>query len=283
MKNFWTFKPLVFAIVMSLIGFCTEKAQAQLIDTIYKKDSTILYVTILRNKDNTIKYRYAGQANDSIFEMPQSDVDKITMYTGTTYYYSKKAKDKAKEEEKAATQHLKREKIKFELPKIYSPIYVDATVSLYLGLFSDVNGGYRFNEKHALGVSYIKWDKASACCSTYASGIGLQWRNTPKKTMLYKAELGYILNANYGDDGPYQAIYNYKKSKKVYQRVSAAYRFGFGSIGLVFALAVGQINDNFETSTKKYIRSSTFSVPRLSVNYGLAFPKFNNTKSYKKT
>jgi hypothetical protein len=275
---------LFLSLIVILSCFFTE-AQAQLIDTIYKKDSTVLYVTILRNKDNKIKYRYAGQANDSIFEMLQSDVDKITMYTGTTYYYSEKAKEKAKKEEKekAATEHLKRAKIKVDLPKIYSPIYVDATLSLYLGLFSDVNGGYRFNEKNALGISYIKWDKASQCCSTYASGIGLQWRNTPKKSILYKAELGYILNASYGDDGPYTATYNYKKSNKVYQRVSAAYRFGFGSVGLVFALAVGQINDNFETSTKKYIRSSTFSVPRLSVNYGLAFPRFSNTKSYKKT
>ena len=243
---------------MSLCLICLfgKKGEAQITDRIIKKDTTELNGIVLKTKGDKITYRIYAQLNGPIFSIPKSEVDKIILRNGSITYFSARARDS----------------VESEIP--FSPIYFDASVVLGLDYLADINVGYRFNEKHAIGASGIAWGRGMIN-SVEANGIGLQWRYTPTKRTLLKLELGYIINADYADDASsYNAAYSHKESNKIYQRFSIAKRFGVGTWGITFALAAGQVNRNYELNTYKYLRSSTFDVTSVVLNLGLAIPRF---------
>ena len=245
-------------ILMSFCLIClfSEKGIAQITDRIIKKDSTELNVIVLKTKSDKITYRMYGQFNGPFFSIPKSEVDKIILRRGSITYFSARERDSV--ESKAP----------------FVPIYFDTSVGLGLGYLADINVGYRFNEKHAIGVSCITWGRGWTNM-VKANGIGVQWRYTPTRKTLLKFELGYIINAHYADDASsYNASYSHKESNKIYQRFSYVKRFGAGICGVSFALATSQVNRNYEVNTYKYLRSSTFDVTSFVLNLGLAIPRF---------
>jgi hypothetical protein len=241
---------LVFCLIAIVLCFYRTEAQVQIIDRIFKTDSTVYSVLIKKIKKDSVTYQYYGQTHDSIFSIPKSEVAKIIFKNGTSHYYSEKEKDRIEVESS-------------------SFFYFDASAGIGLGVFLDASAGYRITQKHAIGVSVATWNELSICCAHEAKGFGLQWRFTPTRTSLIKLELGYVRSALYGDDGPYFAVYNHQKSNKRYQRVSVARRFDLFSLGLTLAETGGQINDNFDYNTKKLLNTSVFTVGCLVLHIGL--------------
>lgn len=88
----------------------------------------------------------------------------------------------------------------------FKKVYVDGE----LGLISlgdswfpfgatDLSLGYRISPQLAMGASIIGWVKPSDCCSSGASGTGIQLRYTPSASrLMLKAETGYLLGTSYG-------------------------------------------------------------------------------------
>ncbi len=260
MKKSLNFKSVLKFILFHFMCLCGQNAYSQDVDKIFTKDSTTLHVLIQKIRSDFVYFKHYNQTSDDISSMHLSNVYKITLKNGKTQHYAIVAKDS-----------------NLQIP--FFPVYVDASLGLGFGLFADVNLGYRINEKNAIGASLMAWTEPSACCAHSAEGFGVQWRITPNRKILYKLELGYINKANYGDDGPYNAVYNHKKSNKFYQRLTAARRFSVFQIGLTVAIAGGQKNDNFDSITRKLLRTSVFSVNSLVLSLGIATPRFVKRKN----
>lgn len=138
---------------------------------------------------------------------------------------------------------------------------------------ADINAGIALKNNIGFGLSYIGWNALSSCCATNASGVGVQLRIKSHKRLIFKIELGYILNAYYGDDGPYRFEYNYEKSNKLYFRLSPTLRFGNFTTGLTWVSTKGQINDNFDYKSGAFIGKQPFTVSSLSLAIGFTIPK----------
>jgi hypothetical protein len=202
---------------MFYLCFCCIEAQAQFTDRIVKKDSTELYVMVEATEGDSITYRFYGQPQDSIYALPKSAINKIVLRNGGGVYRPKTILHNANGIVKP--------------PKI-SSIYVDAAAGLTLELagMADLSVGYRFNEKQAIGISYI----AMSNYSIDAMGVGAQWRFTPQRKSLFKLELGVITSADSIDrSGPEIYTYQPKNASNLYLRVGLAVKVtSFFSLGI---------------------------------------------------
>jgi hypothetical protein len=259
--------PILKLIVIALICLCGQHTEAQT-NRILTKDSTMLYVLIKYTTEDSIFFKYYGQHSDSISGMPLSNVHKIFKKNGSVDNSFANANDP---------------KPKLKLDSVFAkmgfiPIYFDASVGFGKGAFKEYSVGIRLNRYNAIGISRMYWNALSSCCFTDADGIGVQWRFTPNKKIFTKLEVGHIKAAHYGDDGPYRAIYNYEKSNKIYQRLTVARSFSILTVGLTVVRGVGQVNDNFDYQTQKYLRSLTFRVNVIALSLGVALPPFYESR-----
>jgi hypothetical protein len=166
----------------------------------------------------------------------------------------------------------------------YFRFYLDAELGLLtqggdgfspLGI-SSISTGYRINRHIAVGMGLRTWFKPSSCCATGASGIGFQLRYSPvNQPFLVKVETGYVLSAEYADDGSYLSKYNPNKSDKSYLSFSIAARFAkICTIGLAYAHTTNQVNENFKYNSTELLSTSKFGVSAISLVFGITFPKF---------
>lgn len=167
----------------------------------------------------------------------------------------------------------------------FKKVYVDGE----LGLISlgdgnwaplgeiDLSLGYRISPQLAMGASIIGWVKPSDCCSSGASGTGLQLRYTPSASrLMLKAETGYLLRTVYYSDLEYPAQKNTSRSNKFYFRASADLRFRRFKTGLTFATADHQVFDYFDDMNQLTF-TDIFNIRAISWHIGFAFPGYQIT------
>lgn len=257
-KNVY-FKTGYLILLFILTNILSLNAQVDIVDKIYTKDGQILRVIIGNSNDSVYKYRFYGQKNDSVYTIAKANIDSIMLKSGIW---------------------VNKQKLKLPKPPRTTP-YLDielGTLTLGgdgLGILgvADVGVGVALKNNVGFGVSYIGWHAASSCCATNASGVGAQLRVKSNKWFMLKLDVGGVLKAYYGDDGPYRFEYNYKKSGKVFFRISPTFRLGNFTTGLTLVSTNGQINDNYEYDTGKFIGEAKFSVASLSLALGLTFPR----------
>jgi hypothetical protein len=197
-------------LLISYLCFLSLKTEAQALDRMIKKDSTEMFVIVQDTDGDSISYRYYGQPKDSLYTIAKSAVSKIVLKNGGGIYYPKPVLYNADGTVKLSKR---------------SRIYVDATAGFTLRLsgLADVNIGYRFDERQAIGLSRI----GMGISHTSASGLGIQYRFTPSRQSLFKLELGVITGASsFDESGPEIYTYSRKASSNAYVRIGAAVRFG---------------------------------------------------------
>jgi hypothetical protein len=215
---------VIRSLAISYLCILSLKTEAQTMDRVVKKDSTEMFVFLESTVGDNISYRYYGQPKDSIYALSKSLVYKIILRDNRGEYYPKPIKYNADGSVK---------------PPKTSGVYLDAEAGLGIipdagfSALADVNIGYKFNEKRAVGVSLIMMDNYAI----NASGVGLQYRSTPQRTSLFKLELGVITRASSVNRSG-TSIYTYqpKNAVDVYLRIGAAFRFAS-----VFTLGINYI------------------------------------------
>lgn len=228
-------------------------------DRIIKKDSIEWYVMVISKADDSITYRLYGQPVDSVYTIAKSAVQKIILRDGGGNYYPKPVEYNADGTEKLSKS---------------SRIYVDAALGLWLSdetyALADLNIGYRFSEKQAIGLSRI----AMSDYSIEASGVGLQYRFTPQRQSLFKLELGYITSASSIDrSGPEIYTHLPQNSSNIYFRLGAAVRFSIFTLGINY---VGSSPIMFQISNGQNGRTGKIwsgNMGFLCPQVGIALPK----------
>jgi hypothetical protein len=250
---------VITSLSIIYLFLCCTKGHAQAMDRIVRKDSTEWHVMVISTEDDSITYRLYGQPKDSVYAIAKSAVQKIIRRDGGRTYYPKPVVYNADGTEKLSKS---------------ARIYVDAAAGFWLndriyGL-ADLNIGYRFSEKQAIGLSGI----AMSDYSIEASGVGVQYRFTPQRKSLFKLELGYITSASSIDrSGPEIYTHLPQNSSNIYFRLGAAVRFSIFTLGINYVGAgpiMFQINNGQNVPTgRSWSGNMGFLCPQL----GIALPK----------
>jgi hypothetical protein len=249
---------VIYSFLIIYLCLCGTKGQAQVIDRIVKKDSTELWVTIVSTADDSITYRLYGQPKDSVYSIAKSAVQKVILRNGAGNYYPKLGVYNTRGTVKQSK---------------FSPIYVDAAAGAWFTnhgtwALADLNIGYRFNEKVAIGLSRI----AMSNYSISASGIGIQCRFTPERNNFFKLEFGYITNAGSIDRSGLE-VYTYlpQNSSNIYFRMGAAVRIYIFTLGINYVNSGSisfQVSNTPNGSTRTWSGNMGFLCPQL----GIALP-----------
>ena len=257
---FYIKKTSVIALLSIIyLCFCSQKGQAQAMDRIVRKDSTEWHVMVISKGDDSITYRLYGQPVDSVYSIAKSAVQKIILRDGGGNYYPKPVVYNAD-----GTVKLSKS----------ARIYADMALGLWFSdetyTLADLNIGYRFNERQAIGLSGI----AMSNYSIEAEGVGIQYRFTPQRQSLFKLELGYITSASSIDrSGPDIYTHLRQNSSNIYIRIGAAVRFSIFTFGINY---VGSGSLMFQVSNRQNVptgKTWSGNMGFLCPQLGIALPQ----------
>jgi hypothetical protein len=159
---------------------------------------------------------------------------------------------------------------------IYGDIYLGLMFTgEYVGGAVGLGLGYRFNDRHALGLAYHGFTEGSISTTRSATGLGLQYRYQLKR-WAFDAGAGYVPNFRYTGDDPFPTEAVQEGADPWYFRLGVR-RLMRG--GLYLGLSYAQSGDfvlkwtDTDVTPPEIIYSPTRGVYAFTLNFGLLLQK----------